>query len=473
MRGMGPKRGVGTNGTRPGLLRAIGSKLSSLSARSALVRQAQIDQLLRYTRFQSIGAPCLGFFMVAAFPDSEFRATAWIWIAVLLGTYGARAVAFMFVSRFGVGIAERRLKIYIYGMGAAGLVWSLAPHAIGPPGSNAQLLAGIFVILAVLVGVLGNFLYLQSALVFVATWIVPMLVSVWFVFAASFPGFEWTYVAVIIVFLLYAYRCLEIINLPLGEVLELNEELFTEKNRAEASERAKNDFLAMMSHELRTPLNAIMGFSEMIRDETYGPHANKKYVEQASFIREAGGLLSDLISDLLELSALEARDRDLINEEIEVKRLVNTSIQLLQDSAAERQIDVRARVHEDLPVLQVDRRSALQCLMNILGNAIKFSPDGAHIDVDARVSGDFVQIQVVDQGAGIPEAELGYVTEPFRRGSTTREAVNQGVGLGLAIAENLMNRLKGSLEVDSSSSRGTTVTLSFPIATKTEANEPA
>jgi signal transduction histidine kinase len=469
MRSNEPEQRVQTTGKDRGLSGAVRRKIDRFRARTDLVRQAQVDQLLRYTRFQSIGAPCLGFFMVAAFSDPEFRTTAWTWIAILLAAYGLRAVAFVVGARLGFGSADYRLKIYIYGMGVAGLVWSVAPHAIGPPGSDAQLLAGIFVCLAVLVGVVGNFLYLQSAVVFVLTWIIPVLVSVWFVFAASFPGFEWTYAAVIIVFLLYAYRCLEVINLPLGEVLELNEELFKQKNRAEASERTKADFLAMMSHELRTPLNAIMGFSEMIRDEVYGPHENKKYAEQATSIREAGGLLSDLIGDLLELSALEARDRDLIPEAVEVKRLVNTSIQLFQDPIEKRRLDLKTHVQSELPDLQVDRRSALQILTNILGNAIKYSPDGGQINIDAKVVGRNVQIHVTDRGAGIPEEELGYITEPFRRGSNGHKTTNQGVGLGLAIAENLMSQNNGSLEIMSSVNEGTTVMLSFPIEAGTDA----
>jgi signal transduction histidine kinase len=156
----------------------------------------------------------------------------------------------------------------------------------------------------------------------------------------------------------------------------------------------------MMSHELRTPLNAIMGFSEIIRDQIYVPHSNKKYIELAAFIRQAGGLLSDLISDLLELSALEARGRGLKIEEVEVGGFVRTALQLLQETAAKSQIGLLSDVRDDLPVLSIDRRAAIQCLTNILGNAIKYTPDLSDIRISAEHSGNYVQIHVHDRGAG-------------------------------------------------------------------------
>lgn len=449
------------------MLGGISAKFSSFRPRSELVRRAQIELLLRHTRFQTIAAPFFGLFLVLAFERPDYALSAWGWAVAFGAAYAARMVAFMGAQNDPERGMDRRLNIYLVGLAGSGLLWSVAPHAIAPAGTDAQLIAGIFVAFAVLVGVVGNFLYYSSAVVYFLTWILPALVSLGFVYTASFESLGWTYAGVVVMFLIYAYKCLEVINLPMGETLELNEALVHERDRAEASDRAKSDFLAMMSHELRTPLNAIMGFSEIIRDQIFGPDAHRQYVEQAACIREAGGLLSDLIGDLLELSALEARGRDLNIEEVEVSALIATATQLLQDTAAKRRIGLKTRVAPGLPFVPMDRRSAIQCLTNILGNAVKYSPVGADVLIEAEASVAFVLIHVRDRGPGIPEAELGTVTEAFRRGTGAQASLIQGVGLGLAIAENLMKQHNGNLEIISSLDEGTTVTLSFPIAAET------
>lgn len=446
------------------LLGKVFAKLGQFRPRSELVRRAQIELLLHHTRFQTVAAPGLGLFIVIAFADPAQAEWAWGWMAAMAVAYMARLSVLLGKVEGAEDELGVRLKVYLIGLGACGLLWAMAPYAIAPMGSDGQFIAGVFVCIAVLVGIVGNFLYHLSAAVYLVTWILPALITLGDVYTTRFEAFGWTYAGVVVMLLIYAYKCLEVINLPIGETLELNEALVVEKDRAEASDRAKSDFLAMMSHELRTPLNAIMGFSEIIRDQIYGPHSNKKYIEQAGFIREAGGLLSDLISDLLELSALEARGRELKIEEVEVGGLVKTALQLLQDTATKRQIVLIPDVPDGLPVLSIDRRAAIQCLTNIVGNAIKYAPEMSDVRVTAENTGGYVRIHVHDRGPGIPEEELGRVTEPFRRGTGANTRHTQGVGLGLAISENLMKRHSGSLEIVSSPDDGTTVSLLFPVA---------
>ena len=396
MRSIDPRDIFRLDGGNLELLRPIASKFVHFRPRSELVRRAQVELLLRHTRFQTILAPFLGVFLVLAFADTTRSGLAWAWLGVLGIAYGARIVALL-----GAGPdIDRRLIIYLTGLGAAGFLWALAPFAIAPEGTDAQLIAGIFVSIVVLIGIVGNFLYYQSAVLYLVSWIIPSLVLLGIVYTTKFEALSWTYAGVVVLFLIYAYKCLEVINLPMAETLELNEAFVRENDRAGASDRAKSDFLAMMSHELRTPLNAIMGFSEIIRDQIYVPHSNKKYIELAAFIRQAGGLLSDLISDLLELSALEARGRGLKIEEVEVGGFVRTALQLLQETAAKSQIGLLSDVRDDLPVLSIDRRAAIQCLTNILGNAIKYTPDLSDIRISAEHSGNYVQIHVHDRGAG-------------------------------------------------------------------------
>lgn len=446
------------------MIEAAGDRIRQFRPRSRLVQIAQIELLLHHTQFQTLAAPFLGVFLVLAFAGAGKPAWAWGWVGCLVLAYGARIAATL---RLGTGRADKpeaRLKIYLIGLAAAGLLWAVAPLAVAVNGSDAQLIVSLFVGIVVLVGIVGNFLYYQSALVYFATWIVPALSAIGFVYVDRFHGFGWTYAGVVLMFLAYAYKCLQVINLPLGETLELNEALVVEKERAVEADSAKSDFLAMMSHELRTPLTAIIGYAEIIRDQMFGPNKDDKYIDSATSIRAAAGMLTDLINDLLDLSALQARGRVLKIENLEIPTLVNSAVELLHDAAAQRQIEIHSLLPSELPVLAVDLRSTVQCLTNILGNAIKYSPDGSDVHIEAEVVPGFVLIRVRDKGVGIPESELSSITEPFRRAENIMTATTQGVGLGLSITENLMKRQRGYLDIASSPDDGTAVTLGFPIA---------
>jgi|MEHZ01.5.fsa_nt_MEHZ011503416.1_7 hypothetical protein len=143
--------------------------------------------------------------------------------------YGARLLSIMRLKQSGADALEQRLRIYLIGLAAAGVLWALAPHAVAMEGSEAQ-------------QIVRNFLYYQSALVYFATWTVPVLFSLGFVYVDKFQDIGWTYIDVVLIFLPYAYKCLQVINLPLGETLELNKALSREKERVVLADRAKSDF---------------------------------------------------------------------------------------------------------------------------------------------------------------------------------------------------------------------------------------
>lgn len=411
-----------------------------------------------------MAAPFLGLFLVLAFTHPGMERWSWLWGACLCLAYGARIVAGMRLKPGASNTPEKRLNIYLVGLAGAGILWALAPHAVAMEGSDGQQIVAVFVGIVVLVGIVGNFLYYQSALVYFATWIVPALYSIGFVYVDKFQGGGWTYIGVVLMFLAYAYKCLQVINLPLGETLELNEALSKEKERVVEADRAKSDFLAMMSHELRTPLTAIIGYAEIIRDQIFGPDTRERYIEAAGSVRKAAGLLADLIDDLLDLSALQARGRVMKIEDLEISTLIDSAVELLQDTASKREIVIHSLPKSDLPALALDLRSTIQCLTNILGNAIKYSPDGSEIFINADRFEEFVLIKVRDKGIGIPESELPDVTEPFHRAENVMTTPTQGAGLGLSITENLMERQGGYLEIESRADVGTTVTLAFPIS---------
>lgn len=175
-------------------------------------------------------------------------------------------------------------------------------------------------------------------------------------------------------------------------------------------------------------------------------------------------MLVDLINDLLDLSALQARGGVMKIETLEIPALIDSAVELLQDRASKREIVTHHFPAVELPALAVDLRSTIQCLTNILRNAIKYSPDGSKICIDAERSGEFVLIKARDIGIGILESELSDVTEPFHHAENNMTTPTQAVGLGLSISENLMERQGGYLEIESSPDVGTTVRLAFRIS---------
>lgn len=319
--------------------------------RSSLVRLAQVELLLHHTQFQTLAAPFLGLFLVLAFTHPGMEWWSWGWGMCLCLAYGARLVAIMRLKQSGADTLEQRLRIDLIDLAAAGVLWALAPHAVAMEGSEAQQIVGLFAGIVVLVGIVGNFLYYQSALVYFATWIVPVLYSLGFVYVDKFQDIGWTYIGVVLMFLVYTYKCLQVINLPLGKTLELNEALSQEKERVVLADRAKSDILAMMSHELRTPLTMIVGYSEIIRDQLFGPESRERYIEAAGSARNGAGLLVDLINDLLDLSALQARGRVMKIETLEIPALIDSAVELLQDTASKREIVIHPLPAVELPAL--------------------------------------------------------------------------------------------------------------------------
>jgi signal transduction histidine kinase len=161
----------------------------------------------------------------------------------------------------------------------------------------------------------------------------------------------------------------------------------------------------------------------------FGPESLERYIEAAGSARDGAGFLVDLINDLLDLSALQARGRVMKIETLEIPALIDSAVELLQDSASKREIGIHPLPAVELPALAVDLRSTIQCLTNMRGNAIKYSPDGSEIFIDAERSGEFVLIKARDNGIGIPESELSDATEPFHRAENIMITPTQAAGL--------------------------------------------
>ena len=242
------------------------------------------------------------------------------------------------------------------------------------------------------------------------------------------------------------------------------QELIEARNRAQEANVAKSMFLANMSHELRTPLNAIIGFSQVIRDRMF-PATPEKTSEYAGDIYDSAILLLDLISDILDMSKLEANKAVLQPENIDVVHLISGCIKLVRQRAQESGIKIIQSIDAELPLLHADERMVKQVLLNLLSNAIKFTPTTGTVLVAAGTTHDGgMQISVSDTGIGIPESELLNLFRPFHQAQSPRIQKPQGTGLGLAISKRLIELHDGQVAIASVEGRGTTVTVTLPKA---------
>ncbi|MBI1261868.1 MAG: hypothetical protein GC184_09100 [Rhizobiales bacterium] len=232
---------------------------------------------------------------------------------------------------------------------------------------------------------------------------------------------------------------------------------------AEQANAAKSSFLANMSHELRTPLNAIIGFSDIIRFERFGPVGSQRYVEYGKDINESGIHLLSIINDILDLAKIEAGQAVLENEErIDIRATLEKVSRIIQPLADRRHIDISLDAGELHGELLVVQRMFHQIVLNILSNAVKFSPASSQVKLSYRLkSGEPLVISIHDNGPGMTPAETRLALTPF--GQVPHGMTNHGgTGLGLPLANAMMELHGGELNIRSEPGKGTTIDLVFP-----------
>ena len=235
------------------------------------------------------------------------------------------------------------------------------------------------------------------------------------------------------------------------------------RRRAEAANIAKSRFLAQMSHELRTPLNAILGFSEVMKGEIFGPHGVPAYKDYAADIHNSGVHLLNLIYEILDLSRIEAGRYELNEEAVSLVRVVEDCHHLLKLRASNRGITIHELFEPDMPPLWADERAVRQICLNLLSNGIKFTPQGGEIWLKAGWTASGGQyMSVKDTGPGIPDEEIPVVLASFGQGSNSIKSAEQGAGLGLPIAKNLIDLHGGTFALKSKLRIGTEVIVTFP-----------
>jgi len=246
-----------------------------------------------------------------------------------------------------------------------------------------------------------------------------------------------------------------------AKLQKTNAELAEAVLKAEIANSAKSKFLAMMSHDLRTPLNAILGFSEVISHRHLGQD-DVKYQEYAKDIYTSGKYLLSLINDILELSTVEAGKQPITKEILSAKDILEESGNFIKEKVRSKGISLVTEAPENLPPLYADRRAIMQILLNLLSNALRFTPEGGRINLKVTATNEHHTIEVSDTGMGISADRLATITEPFDKGDADPHLAHESTGLGLAIVKSLAELHGGKLDIKSTVGRGTTVTVKLP-----------
>lgn len=234
------------------------------------------------------------------------------------------------------------------------------------------------------------------------------------------------------------------------------------KMHSDMANRAKSEFLANMSHELRTPLNAIIGFSEIIKDEVFGKIEQASYKDYAKDIYKSGRNLLNIINEILDIAKIESNERQLNDEVVYVSEIVKSSLDLMKNKIASNKLNV-ANNMRNVPQIIGEEIAIKQIIINILSNAIKFTPARGHITITNELDAqNMLRISITDTGIGLDPHEIQKAISPFGQIDNALNRNNKGTGLGLTLVNSLMKLHGGNVEIVSQKGIGTTVTLIFP-----------
>jgi len=255
-----------------------------------------------------------------------------------------------------------------------------------------------------------------------------------------------------------------------SRAVELADTYERQKSRAEETSQLKSDFLANMSHELRTPLNAINGFSDIMQKELFGPLGDPRYKTFAADILFSGQHLLSLINDILDLSKIEAGKKELSFEPVQLSDVIGQAVRMSRIRAKDKAINL-IYDEKDVPQINADPRALKQILLNLLTNAIKFTPAEGTVTVSVQVRSMDMVVAVTDTGIGISQEDIERLAQPFAQVDNQETKNQEGTGLGLSLAKSLAELHGGQFKIASTLGVGTTMMFSLPYTpTQTQAN---
>jgi signal transduction histidine kinase len=232
--------------------------------------------------------------------------------------------------------------------------------------------------------------------------------------------------------------------------------------RLRQSDRVKSEFLANMSHELRTPLNSIIGFTELLKDQAFGP-LNEKQLLYLNNIASSGKHLLALINDILDLAKVDAGKVELHRESLSIVQLLDEVLSNIRSLAEKKQIQLTREIAPELSMINVDHNRFKQIMINLLSNALKFTPVNGQVTITAKPEKEYILISVADTGIGISQDNIDRIFNEFEQVDGSRTRKFEGTGLGLALTRRLVELHGGEIWVESELEKGTKFTFSIPI----------
>ncbi|MER9231519.1 PAS domain-containing sensor histidine kinase [Mesorhizobium sp. M0622] len=247
------------------------------------------------------------------------------------------------------------------------------------------------------------------------------------------------------------------------ELAGLRQELAAANEAAASAEVAKGRFLAVVSHELRTPLNAIIGFSDMLLHEMFGTFKDPRQKEYVGLVRDSGQHLLAVVTSILDVSRIESGAYATEPEPFRFREAVEMCQSMMRLQAEAKTIDLQAQIAPDAGEINADRRAVQQILINLVSNAIKFTPKGGNVVIGAKRIGSRLHFWVRDTGIGIAEEDFANLGKPFMQIHNDYTRRFEGTGLGLSLVKGLVALHDGTMSIESMPGEGTTVTISLPV----------
>ncbi len=421
-----------------------------------------VDMAFRGTGLSLLVEPVAVGAMAVLFYNSVHPQGLAIWVSLVLSATAFRAILW---HRFHGSSPEVRSQarwgqILAVSMLVSGFVWGGATVLVWPGGSLTGQLALFGIVSMATIGMCGLVTgYIPAANAFLGALlivVVPVMIT----------KQDVTYYVTVAFALVYALMLLAIahhIRNLLRRSAELRVDLSDARDAAQAANHTKSEFIANMSHELRTPLNAIIGFSEIIQQQTFGPIENDRYKDYIDDILNSGRHLLGIVTEILDLSKIEAGKMDLNEQECNVAGLVDGCITFLRQKADEAGVMVVNELPPHAPSIVGDERALKQIVINLLSNAIKFTPIGGEVRIrlDPSSTGG-ISLKIRDTGIGIAPEDIKKVMDPFGQVENAYSRQHEGTGLGLPLVKAMTEMHHGTFHLTSEVDLGTEAIVEFP-----------